>query len=199
MDTLKTLSQENFEFQEFLHQAYNDPRCHLMEISDFLIMPVQRLPRYQLLLRELYQFLHPKGTEEHKTVEYALSQIKQIATYINDRKKEADNTARLMRIHAKMRKKGSKVPILVPGRMIIKEGILTKIKIAAKKEKEIWVMIFNDLVILSKKTVAEDKKITIKYDLQTLILPKDIIEVVQVEDPFAKGIICCQFQVTKCR
>jgi len=41
------------EFEEFLGEAERDSRCNFLSLVDFLIMPVQRLPRYELLISDL--------------------------------------------------------------------------------------------------------------------------------------------------
>jgi hypothetical protein len=47
------LREDNEEFAEFADAASNDARCKGQSIESFLIMPIQRIPRYSLLLAEL--------------------------------------------------------------------------------------------------------------------------------------------------
>jgi FYVE/RhoGEF/PH domain-containing protein 5/6 len=44
-------SQDNPRFQRWLEETRNDPLCKGLGLQSYLIMPVQRVPRYSLLLR----------------------------------------------------------------------------------------------------------------------------------------------------
>lgn len=49
--TLLHLQKKNSKFVHFLQEAKENPLCEGKDLQTFLIMPVQRIPRYELLLR----------------------------------------------------------------------------------------------------------------------------------------------------
>jgi hypothetical protein len=51
----ETLLQTRPALMKFVEQAQQDPICDHQPLSSFMIMPVQRLPRYRLLIKELLQ------------------------------------------------------------------------------------------------------------------------------------------------
>jgi hypothetical protein len=44
-----------------LHEAEQNPRCNGLTLISFLIMPIQRIPRYELLLKELIKARRSHG------------------------------------------------------------------------------------------------------------------------------------------
>ena len=50
---------KNKNIYAFLSQAQCDPQCRGMDLSSFLIEPVQRIPRYRLLLNEIIKHTDP--------------------------------------------------------------------------------------------------------------------------------------------
>ena len=43
---LGELTERNRRFQTFITEAAKDPRCNNLNLLSYLIMPVQRIPRY---------------------------------------------------------------------------------------------------------------------------------------------------------
>ncbi|KAL6062834.1 Cell division control protein CDC24, putative, variant 2 [Balamuthia mandrillaris] len=61
----------------------------VLGLSNYLIMPIQRLPRYVLLLQELLK----KTTKQHrdyKNLKKAVKEMKQVTAYINEQKRMAE-------------------------------------------------------------------------------------------------------------
>lgn len=64
--------EQNQEFADFLKKCFRNPACKKQDIESFLVMPLQRLCRYPLLLKELVSYEHftlkkkgPAGSSEH--------------------------------------------------------------------------------------------------------------------------------------
>ena len=56
-DDYNTYSSMNFK-EYCNHVTKNNPRCRQLNLKSFLIMPIQRVPRYVLLLQELIKQIH---------------------------------------------------------------------------------------------------------------------------------------------
>ena len=54
-----------------------------LDLAAFLIMPIQRIPRYVLLLQELKKATPEYQTEQHANISKALEKIKQVADVID--------------------------------------------------------------------------------------------------------------------
>jgi hypothetical protein len=68
-------------------------------------MPIQRLPRYTLLLHSLLEAT-PKDSQHHTGLTEALQMLKDVVLFINDQKKEADSFVRILELM--QRSKGRK-------------------------------------------------------------------------------------------
>jgi hypothetical protein len=67
------------------------------DLESMLIQPVQRLPRYKLLLQELFKNTwdtHP----DYADLTRALTKISGVTEYVNNKKKEAESTRKLIEI-----------------------------------------------------------------------------------------------------
>ncbi|KAK8817838.1 hypothetical protein WA577_003879 [Blastocystis sp. JDR] len=62
----------------FLDQCLLDPRCNGMNLSSFLIMPIQRIPRYRLLLQEILKHTDPSKAD-HAALRRAIDAISETA------------------------------------------------------------------------------------------------------------------------
>jgi len=99
-----------------------EPVSHL---SSLLITPIQRIPRYQMLLESLYKKTW-KTHVDYETLGNALSEMIKTAKHVNDKAKEADNAKKLVLIDASLFGMKSKVSetIVAANRKFVKEGFL---------------------------------------------------------------------------
>eukprot|EP01114_Cavostelium_apophysatum_P014795 TRINITY_DN3922_c0_g1_i1.p1 TRINITY_DN3922_c0_g1~~TRINITY_DN3922_c0_g1_i1.p1 ORF type:complete len:526 (-),score=118.52 TRINITY_DN3922_c0_g1_i1:1033-2610(-) len=158
-------------FNQFLLEAKSNPRCNLRGASDFLIMPIQRLPRYELLLSDLL-----KCTDEHHSdysdIKECLSQLKQITNYLNELKRQADSTSRMLVVEKKVIGNTKPSSIFQEGRMLIREGPLVHLKqMGPGKESELYVFLFSDIIMASKMTAIRKGLIerTMRYNHEITI------------------------------
>eukprot|EP01097_Dermamoeba_algensis_P003166 TRINITY_DN2270_c0_g1_i1.p1 TRINITY_DN2270_c0_g1~~TRINITY_DN2270_c0_g1_i1.p1 ORF type:complete len:1322 (-),score=365.87 TRINITY_DN2270_c0_g1_i1:67-4032(-) len=80
----KKLKVSHPVFRDLLKSNQNKWRY---EFEDYLIAPVQRLPRYELLLKALTDKTPEQHSDHHKLV-MALAQVKDVNVYINQKNKE---------------------------------------------------------------------------------------------------------------
>jgi ankyrin repeat protein len=97
LDTLSELRQKNKKFAKFLQKQQRDPRCHGNHIDSFLILPVQRVPRYKLLLAELLKNTDSSHADAEK-LESARKQIETVAMFINEQVRSRENRDRVLEI-----------------------------------------------------------------------------------------------------
>lgn len=100
LSTLKELSK-NKAFVDWLRKRENDQKVHL---DNLLITPIQRIPRYVLLLQDLLKYTR-KHNADFEQLKTALKLIKETADIINSRKRVADQSNEVFRIHKQVKKK----------------------------------------------------------------------------------------------
>ena len=91
------LMTSNKRFTDLIESAQNNPRCGGSGIESLLIGPVQRLPRYRLLLTELLKFT-PSDHEEFDAVTKSLAKISELASDNNEAIRNRENKEKMMEI-----------------------------------------------------------------------------------------------------
>lgn len=135
-------------FQQFIKVCQKQPLNNNRFLLDYMIMPVQRVPRYELLIADLLKNTsidHP----DRPHLEKAFEKIKTIAEHIDQSVEEYKNYEAIMQIQKKF---SGKVNLLQPGRRFIKEGILIKTCRKTKKPRMFW--LFSDLLVYAIPQVA---------------------------------------------
>jgi hypothetical protein len=129
-------------------------------LSSLLIMPIQRIPRYQLLLTELLKNTdssHPDYSEIAK----ALELVKEVAKRVDSMVKERQNLERLIQISKSVARGAGKenIPatLVSLGRTFIFEGSL--VKACRKDNQERYFFLFSDALLYCKilNTLSETK------------------------------------------
>jgi len=99
-ELLATLKKENETLQEFIKVQEAKPLMGNLTLESHLIMPVQRLPRYQLLLDTLLKYT-PEEHVDHQNIIKALEKTKQVINTINQKKKDESNLLAISTFHLK--------------------------------------------------------------------------------------------------
>eukprot|EP01103_Thecamoeba_quadrilineata_P017291 TRINITY_DN6063_c0_g1_i1.p1 TRINITY_DN6063_c0_g1~~TRINITY_DN6063_c0_g1_i1.p1 ORF type:complete len:925 (+),score=193.04 TRINITY_DN6063_c0_g1_i1:24-2798(+) len=143
----------NPKFLDFLNQVQNLPESNKNTINSLLIMPVQRIPRYELLLRDLVRHT-PKYHRDYSNLKEALACMQNISLYMEEKKKEYEC---IDRVHEIQKSFVGTAPILaLPHRKYVREGPL----LVLPENKGRWFYLFNDLLVVSKR--LSHKKSTIR-------------------------------------
>ena len=122
-------------------------------------MPVQRIPRYVLLLRELKKFTgadHP----EMEALSVALTKIESIGTHINESKRQVEQMSKLLDIQNRLRNK--EFVIFKPDRRLLREGFIRRLReeyvLERSREEphasdvdDMLLFLFNDLLLWTTK------------------------------------------------
>lgn len=118
---------------------------NLQDLRAYLIMPIQRIPRYRLLLEDLAKST-PQNHPDYEGVTKSLDKVLVIAKEVDQAIIEHKNRARLLQIQKKFLEN---VQIIEAGRYLIKEGELTKICRKDNKKFAFW--LFSDLLLYAKE------------------------------------------------
>ncbi|GAM17250.1 hypothetical protein SAMD00019534_004250 [Acytostelium subglobosum LB1] len=102
----------------FLDKCRSDPQSNGQDLNSLLIMPVQRLPRYVLLLSELLKS-SPAGSPIIKTLESCISGIKNVTQFINEAKRDDENQNKLKELQDTLI---DKVNVMEPNRKLYLNG-----------------------------------------------------------------------------
>eukprot|EP00732_Lithocolla_globosa_P002092 Lithocolla_globosa_v1_NODE_1259_length_2726_cov_7.700112.p1 type:complete len:520 gc:universal NODE_1259_length_2726_cov_7.700112:1040-2599(+) len=150
--------------KEVLTDGLKDPRSRGLDLKSFLIMPIQRLPRYSMLLSDLLKYT-PKSHPDHANLENAVAKIKQAAALVNEKKREYDHQKELELISEKL--EGTTSSLVAKGRHLIKQNNLKLVFIGRphqlsefqRNNSKKWINKVTDMF-----SSDEGKKDTFKYE-----------------------------------
>ncbi|ELP90470.1 Rho/RAC guanine nucleotide exchange factor, putative [Entamoeba invadens IP1] len=133
-----------------------------LDLRSFLIMPVQRLPRYSLLLADLIKHT----SKDHPDFENLLKAqigIKKLANTVNEIVEERAKNQILVQLSKKI--EGLEEELVSPFREFIRSGLL--MKVCRKFNKERYFYLFNDMLIYG---IGDEKymKVSQVFPLETV-------------------------------
>lgn len=139
----------NRRFSDFLDKAEKDPRLQNQKIESIFILPVQRIPRYRLLLEQLLKYT-PEDHVQYDDVKNALDKICDMALYSNEAIRARENRAKIMDIIKSIEPR-TRVDLLAnTERSFLKEGPLLRQCRRGLKEFHFW--LFNDELLYGQAT-----------------------------------------------
>eukprot|EP00002_Diphylleia_rotans_P018135 TRINITY_DN351_c0_g1_i3.p1 TRINITY_DN351_c0_g1~~TRINITY_DN351_c0_g1_i3.p1 ORF type:complete len:1004 (-),score=180.23 TRINITY_DN351_c0_g1_i3:528-3539(-) len=137
---IEYLLHKNPAFAEAVRKMESDPSLLRQGLESILIMPIQRIPRYILLLEQLLK--HTPSTHlEHTKLQEASLMCKSLGEKINESKREREMQDRLKEAQRLL---GQDVKIMIPGRQCFHAGNL---KILDKEISDVRCYLFNDCFV----------------------------------------------------
>lgn len=136
------------KFKKFLDDLKK--RSHDIEhrgLEDYLIRPVQRIPRYYLLLQDLVKHTS-KDHPDYANLFAAAQKVQAVAEYMNVKKKEAENIMKVTEIQEMI--DGEYEPLAKPHRRFAKEGQLQEVTKGTTRKVSVVLFLFNDLLVVTK-------------------------------------------------
>ncbi|KAL2918478.1 hypothetical protein HK105_201879 [Polyrhizophydium stewartii] len=91
------IAQKNQAFAAFTREQARRPECKGRILQTFLIEPVQRIPRYKLLLEDLVKHT-PENHPDYGDLNKALKRISEVATFVNEEIRKHENVLQIIEI-----------------------------------------------------------------------------------------------------
>ena len=174
MVLLSKKREGNKKFDEFCQRARYSQQASGLSLDNFLIAPIQRVPRYKLLLRELLKNT-PESHMDRGNLQLALIQIETIATGINEAVRDTENRVIVWDIQNQF---SGSVELVAPHRYFVKEGKL--IKLCKNGHKEYTFFLFNDMIVYANVNVVGKyrlhKILTMNENFRVKKIPKQLLK-----------------------
>lgn len=174
IECLARCRESNPAFKEFIRKKTLSKETFGLSLSNFLIMPIQRVPRYALLLRALLDYTedsHP----DYKNLENALQSINQVVTSIDNAVVDTENRQKVVKIQSLLvsNQLGASISLVEPHRRLVCETKLTLCEHGKFCKSHLF--LFNDLLILSKPYMLKQgmQQIEAMSNLSTLWVIED--------------------------
>jgi len=149
---------KNANFAKFVVKCeednYSSKAVDDLSLEGFLIAPVQRLPRYVLLLQEILNFT-PEDHPDYDNMSRATDYVRSLVTAVNDSKRKQEYISELMNIQISLSNYTDS--LVTPYRRLMKKGqIIEHLEPSlmnifdSKKEVQRYIFICSDIVLITK-------------------------------------------------
>lgn len=122
-------------------------------LLSLLILPIQRIPRYSLLLKEL-QKRTDSSHPDSLNIDRALELVEQVASFINEAVRVRENNEKVLEIQ-QLFVQSPEAKFVEPGRCFCRQGLLTKV--GSKKDEQYDFFLFTDILVYASKRVVDGK------------------------------------------
>ncbi|KIJ68241.1 hypothetical protein HYDPIDRAFT_24539 [Hydnomerulius pinastri MD-312] len=124
-------SGQRKRIKTFLKRCRMNPRHSQLNMEGYLLLPVQRIPRYRLLLEELIRSTPPTYSFMDDALDKALAEISSLANNMNEGKRESESRRKLVHWQARIRGRFPS-PLVQPHRRLIMDGPLLLTRVVRK-------------------------------------------------------------------
>ncbi|XP_054633470.1 FYVE, RhoGEF and PH domain-containing protein 6-like [Dunckerocampus dactyliophorus] len=172
---LEEQSKKNPAFGAVVREFEASPRCANLALKHYLLKPIQRIPQYQLLLRDYLKNLS-KDSADYKDTQAALAIVKEVANHANDIMKQGDNFQKLIQVQCSL---NGHHEIVQPGRIFLKEGTLNKLSRKIMQPRMFF--LFNDTLLYTTPVQSGQYKFNNMLSLAGMKVSKPSQEAYQNE------------------
>eukprot|EP01122_Echinamoeba_exundans_P006141 TRINITY_DN1672_c0_g1_i2.p1 TRINITY_DN1672_c0_g1~~TRINITY_DN1672_c0_g1_i2.p1 ORF type:complete len:699 (-),score=200.58 TRINITY_DN1672_c0_g1_i2:10-2106(-) len=166
------LKSKNKNFAQFAEEARMSTGG--MDLPSFLIMPIQRIPRYAMLLQTLTKNTWPDHSD-YKDLDAATAKIGEVATYLNERKRQFEQMQHLIVVQ-EMMTSHHHIDLVQPGRMF-----LGRYEVDEMKKGDRVFFLFSDILLFGH-LIRDKKKQSETLDYKSHV-GIDEVTIKQTQDP----------------
>lgn len=128
-----------------LHTCILNPIVSFVN-SNYRITPVQRIPRYTLLLKELLKHTDEKSPE-YATLKQAYTTITQVAEHVNEKMKQDDKKKKLIEIRNHIQGWYGNDELIKPNRYWVMDGELWYRTKGKYRQRHVY--LFNNMILIA--------------------------------------------------
>ena len=187
MNTIDKHKKKNKKFAAIMEEVQALPELNRLSLQHHMLSPVQRIPRYKLLLEDYIKRL-PENSSDMEDAKKGLNLVEEAASHSNETMKRIERLRKIMEVQELL---GGTIDLSSPSREFIKEGKVSKLsgskggdKLADTliKDMDRYIFLFNDLLLLcswnslTKRVRGGAKyKLKMKFEFDSLVV-KDTID-----------------------
>ena len=163
------------DLSDFLEGLIKEPKLRKLDVESFLIMPLQRLCKYPLILRELHSKCE-EDTRDYSVMSQAVLKVKDIVDKVNERVRKVEEVVRLTEI-AQDIDNADEFDVVSTDHVLVQSGCFDV------DSKPRYVCLFSDVLLLCRMPKKDGGKYhgTDAYKL-------DKVSVFDIPDDTANGV-----------
>ncbi|OQS00606.1 hypothetical protein ACHHYP_03278 [Achlya hypogyna] len=130
------------KFAAFIQQCQRQCGA-LQNFESLLITPVQRVPRYKLLLERVVDYTGPAHPDQ-SALSQAVVAVSDAAGLLNETVRQKENMEQVLRVQAQFM---GQLSLFTLDRRLLRAGVL--VKMSTKREEKVMLHLFSDLLLYS--------------------------------------------------
>uniref|UniRef100_UPI003AAF322F FYVE, RhoGEF and PH domain-containing protein 4a isoform X3 n=1 Tax=Centroberyx gerrardi TaxID=166262 RepID=UPI003AAF322F len=143
MELLKQWTDRSPQFKAIIQEIQSQEVCGCLTLQHHMLEPVQRIPRYEMLLKDYLKKL-PQDDSDRRDAEKSLDIIAMAATHSNSAIRKSENLKKLLEIYEML---GEEEDIVNASNEFIKEGHILKLAARNTSAMERYLFLFNNMLL----------------------------------------------------
>ncbi|XP_043944991.1 FYVE, RhoGEF and PH domain-containing protein 1 [Protopterus annectens] len=143
MELVNTWVERSSQFKSIIHTIQKEEACGNLTLQHHMLGPVQRIPRYELLLKDYLKNL-PPDSPDIKDAEKSIQLIATAAEHSNAAIRKMERMHKLLKVYELL---GGEEDIVSPTNELIKEGHILKLSAKNGTSQERYLILFNDRLL----------------------------------------------------
>ncbi|XP_072552009.1 FYVE, RhoGEF and PH domain-containing protein 4a isoform X2 [Salminus brasiliensis] len=143
MELLKQWTDRSPQFKATIQEIQKQEVCGSLTLQHHMLEPVQRVPRYEMLLKDYLKKL-PQDHMDRRDAEKSLEIIAMAATHSNTAIRKSENLKKLLEIYEML---GEEEDIVNASNEFIKEGHILKLAARNTSAMDRYLFLFNNMLL----------------------------------------------------
>ncbi|XP_072235228.1 FYVE, RhoGEF and PH domain-containing protein 4-like isoform X2 [Leuresthes tenuis] len=142
MELLRTWTERSAAFRNIIQDIQRRDVCGCLTLQHHMLEPVQRVPRYEMLLKDYLKKL-PEDSPDYELAHKSLQVISMAATHSNSAIQKAESLKRLLEIYEMV----GEEEVVNPTNEFLREGRLLKLAARNTSATERHLFLFNNFLL----------------------------------------------------
>ncbi|XP_014236278.1 FYVE, RhoGEF and PH domain-containing protein 1-like [Trichogramma pretiosum] len=144
INLISTLQQKIPRFAAIVNEIQKMDECAKLSLAHHMLGPIQRLPRYELLLKDYLRNL-VKDNPDYEDTKKALELVSTAANHTNEAMKKIDKFKKLLEIQESIY---DSTDLVSATRELVKEGKIVKISARSGDHQDRHMFLFSDMLLI---------------------------------------------------
>ncbi|XP_023812893.1 FYVE, RhoGEF and PH domain-containing protein 1 isoform X2 [Oryzias latipes] len=143
MELVNIWMERSTQFKAIIQEIQREERCGNLTLQHHMLEPVQRIPRYELLLKD---YLHrlPEDAPDHSDAQKSLELIATAAEHSNAAIRKMERMRKLLKVYELL---GGEEDIVNPTNELLKEGHILKLSNKNGTTQDRYLILFYDRLL----------------------------------------------------
>ena len=160
---IEELKKSNHEFANFLLELQKNKYTNNKSIEDYMIKPIQRLPKYVLLLKDLLRYTSPDHLD-YRGIEKAITDISSVNNYNDDNLTKYLNNRRIFELFQQFGDQIKNLKLIDSNREFVAEEVLCIFLYG--NQIPIIIYILSNLLLISERELRTN---SLRYILHVIL------------------------------